>query len=32
MDAYQDCSEDDIKEEIVDLYDEEVLVSLMPVE
>jgi len=32
MDAYQDCSEDDIKEEIVDLYDEEVLEGLMPVE
>ena len=32
MDAYQDCSEDDIKEEIVDLYDEEMLESLMPVE
>jgi len=32
MDAYQDCSEDDIKEEIIDLYDEEVLEGLMPVE
>ena len=32
MDAYQDCSEDDIKEEILDLYDEEVLEGLMPVE
>ena len=32
MDAYQDCSEDDIKGEIVDLYDEEVLESLMSVE
>ena len=32
MDAYQDCSEDDIKEEILDLYDEEMLESLMPVE
>ena len=32
MDAYKDCSEDEIKEEIVDLYDEEVLEGLMPVE
>ena len=32
MDAYKDCSEDDIKEEILDLYDEEMLESLMPVE
>ncbi len=32
MDTYQDFSEDDIKEEIVDLYDEEVLEGLMPVE
>ena len=32
LDAYKDCSEDEIKEEIVDLYDEEVLESLMPVE
>ena len=32
MDAYKDCSEEEIKEEIIDLYDEEVLESLMPVE
>ena len=32
MDAYKDCSENDIKEEILDLYDEEMLESLMPVE
>ena len=32
MDAYQDCSEEEIKEEIIDLYDEEVLEGLMPVE
>jgi hypothetical protein len=32
MDAYQDCSEDDIKGEVLDLYDEEVLESLMSVE
>ena len=32
MDAYKDCTEDDIKEEVIDLYDEEVLESLMPVE
>ena len=32
MDAYKDCSEDDMKEEIIDLYDEEMLEDLMPVE
>ena len=32
LDAYKDCSEDDIKEEILDLYDDEMLESLMPVE
>ena len=32
MDAYKDCTEEDIKEEVIDLYDEEVLDSLMPVE
>ena len=32
MDAYKDCTEDDIKEEVIDLYDEEMLESLMPVE
>ena len=30
MDAYKDCSEDDIKEEILDLYDMEMLMHLMP--
>ena len=32
MDAYKDCTEEDIKEEVIDLYDEEMLESLMPVE
>ena len=32
MDAYKDCTEDEIKEEVIDLYDEEMLESLMPVE
>ena len=32
LDAYKDCTEDDIKEEVLDLYDEEVLEGLMPVE
>ena len=32
LDSYKDCSENDIKEEILDLYDEEMLESLMPVE
>ena len=32
MDAYKDCTEEDIKEEVLDLYDEEVLEGLMPVE
>ena len=32
LDAYKDCGENDIKEEIIDLYDEEMLESLMPVE
>ena len=32
LDSYKDCSEDDMKEEIVDLYDEEMLNDLMPVE
>jgi len=32
MGGIKDWSEDDVKEEIVDLYDEEVLESLMPVE
>ena len=30
MDAYKDCSEDDIKEEILDLYGDEMLEDLMP--
>jgi hypothetical protein len=30
LDAYQDCSEYDMKTEILDLYDEETLESLMP--
>ena len=32
MDAYKDCTEEEIKEEVIDLYDEEVLESLMSVE
>jgi hypothetical protein len=32
MDAYKDCTEEEIKEEVLDLYDEEMLESLMPVE
>ena len=32
LDAYKDCTEEDIKEEVIDLYDEEVLEGLMPVE
>jgi len=32
MDAYHDFSENDIKEEVIELYDEEVLESLMPLE
>ena len=32
MDAYKDCTEEDIKEEVLDLYDEELLESLIPVE
>jgi di/tripeptidase len=32
MDAYKDCTEEDIKEEVLDLYDKELLESLMPVE
>jgi len=32
LDSYKDCSEDDMKEEIVELYDEEMLEDLMPVE
>ena len=29
LDAYQDCTEDEIKSEIVDLYDQELLNDLM---
>ena len=32
MDAYKDCTEEEIKEEVIDIYDEEVLEGLMPVE
>ena len=31
LDAYEDCTWDDITEEIVDLYDEDTLVDLIPV-
>ena len=30
LDAYKDCSEDDMIEEIKDLYDEDTLISLIP--
>ena len=30
LDAYEDCTWDDITEEIVDLYDEDTLVILLP--
>jgi len=30
LDAYKDCTEDDIRAEVLDLYDEETLHSLMP--
>ena len=30
LDSYQDCTEEQMKEEIVDLYDEEMLQDLMP--
>ena len=32
MDSYDKCSEEEIKEEILDLYDEEMLNDLMPTE
>ena len=32
MDSYQECTEDQMKEEIKDLYYEEVLEGLMPVD
>jgi len=30
MDAYKDCTEEEIREEVLDLYDNETLESLMP--
>lgn len=30
LDSYQDCSEDEMIKEIKDLYDEEMLVDLLP--
>jgi hypothetical protein len=30
MDSYQSCTEEEISEEILDLYDEEMLEDLMP--
>ena len=30
MDAYKESTEEDIREEVLDLYDEEMLESLMP--
>ncbi|QBQ74958.1 hypothetical protein RW110999_080 [Cyanophage S-RIM4] len=30
LDAYQDCTWDEVTEEIVDLYDEDTLVNLLP--
>jgi hypothetical protein len=30
LDAYKDCSEDEMIEEIKDLYDEDTLISLIP--
>jgi hypothetical protein len=30
MDSYQSCTEEEIKEEILDLYDDEMLEDLMP--
>jgi len=30
LDAYRDCSEDEMIEEIKDLYDEETLINLIP--
>ena len=30
MDAYDKCSEEEIKEEILDLYDDEILSDLLP--
>ena len=32
MEEYKDCTEEQMKEEVLDIYDEEVLESLMPVE
>ena len=30
LDSYQDCTWDEVTEEIVDLYDEDTLVNLLP--
>ena len=30
LDSYQDCTEEQMKEEILDLYDDEMLADLMP--
>jgi len=32
LDSYEDCTWDQLQEEIVDLYDEDTLVSLLPLE
>ena len=32
MDSYQSCTEEEIKDEILDLYDEEMLEDLMPID
>ena len=32
MEEYKDCTEEQMKEEVLDIYDEEVLEGLMPVE
>ena len=32
MEEYKDCTEEQMKEEVLDLYDEEMLEGLMPVE
>lgn len=32
MESYQSCTEEEIKEEIIDLYDEEMLNDLLPVD
>ena len=30
LDAYKDCTEEELKEEIIDLYDEQTLLELLP--